>query len=249
MHVIVGLGNPGSKFERHRHNIGMLVVDSIHHQHAGMSPWRKRFQAQVSEGVIAGHKVLLIKPMTFMNESGQAVGEAVRFYKLSPNDVSVFYDELDLQPGKVRIKRGGGAGGHNGIRSLDAHIGKEYRRVRIGIGHPGAKERVTSHVLGDFAKRDAEWLDPLLVAVADEIPLLLDGKDSAFMNRLHLVLEPDAAPETTDDAPKKKKDKKKAAAAQGEPTPAVSLASTPDQPKKGPLAAGLERLLGIKKDR
>lgn len=250
MHVIVGLGNPGPKYERHRHNIGMLAVDSIHRQHAGMSPWRKRFQAEVSEGSIAGHKVLLIKPMTFMNESGRAVGEALRFYKLSPEDVTVLYDELDLPPAKVRIKRGGGAGGHNGIRSLDAHIGKDYRRVRIGIGHPGAKERVTSHVLGDFAKRDAEWLDPLLITIANEIPLLLDGKDSVFMNRLHLVLEPEAA----EKPPKKKKAGKEIAKTSDDSTaaaPAVSappVASKTDQPKKGPLAAGLERLLGLKKD-
>ncbi len=248
MQVIVGLGNPGPKYERNRHNIGMLAVDAIHRRHSGLSPWRKRFQAEVSEGMIAGHKVLLVKPMTFMNESGRAVGEALRFYKLSADDVSVFYDELDLPPAKVRIKRAGGAGGHNGIRSLDAHIGKDYRRVRLGIGHPGAKERVTGHVLGDFAKPDAAWLDPLLDAIADDIALLLDDKESAFMNRLHRAVEP----EGTDKKAGRKADKaapKTETATTGTKAPQVTtVTATPDQSKKGPLAAGLERLLGIKRD-
>src|SRR5690606_34982868 len=143
---------------------GFMAADAIHRRHS-FSPWSKKFNALVSEGRIGGEKVILIKPQTFMNLSGQAVGEAMRFYKLAPSDLTVLYDELDLAPGKVRVKTGGGAGGHNGIRSLDAHCGKEYRRVRIGIGHPGSKERVTGHVLGDFAKADHEWLDPLLDAV------------------------------------------------------------------------------------
>jgi PTH1 family peptidyl-tRNA hydrolase len=190
MLILAGLGNPGNKYAGHRHNIGFMAADEIHRRH-NFSPWRSRFQAQCAEGQMAGEKVLLLKPSTFMNESGRSVGEAMRFYKLEPGDVVVIYDELDLPPGKMRMKRGGGAGGHNGIRSLDAHLGKDYRRMRLGIDHPGDKARVTGHVLGDFAKRDHEWLDPLLAVVAENAPLLASGDDSSFMNKVHLALQPD----------------------------------------------------------
>jgi PTH1 family peptidyl-tRNA hydrolase len=171
MLIIAGLGNPGAKYAGNRHNIGFMAVDEIVRRH-GFSPWRKKFQAEVSEGLLGGESVLLMKPQTYMNESGRAVGEAMRFYNLGPEDIVVLYDELDLAPGKVRIKTGGGSGGHNGIKSIDAHCGKDYRRVRLGIGHPGSRDRVTGYVLGDFAKADAEWLEPLIEAVGSHADLL-----------------------------------------------------------------------------
>lgn len=185
MLLIVGLGNPGPKYQNHRHNVGFMAVDEIH-RHDGFSSWKVRFQAQCAEGKMGDDKVLLLKPTTFMNESGRAVGEAARFYKIAPAKVVVLYDELDLAPGKVRVKTGGGAGGHNGIRSIDAHLGKDYRRVRIGIGHPGHKDRVTGHVLGDFAKADHVWLDPLLDEIGRNAELLAKGDNAGFMNRLAL---------------------------------------------------------------
>ena len=190
MLIIAGLGNPGQKYENHRHNVGFMAVDEIH-RHGDFEPWKSRFQALTAEGRMDGRKVLLIKPATFMNESGRAVGEAVRFYKLEAEDVVVLYDELDLAPGKIRVKKGGGAGGHNGIRSLDAHLGKDYRRVRIGIGHPGHKDKVTGHVLGDFSKADQNWLVPLLDEIARNADLLTTGDDAGFMNRIALRLQSD----------------------------------------------------------
>ncbi len=204
MLIIAGLGNPGSKYAGHRHNIGFMTADEIHRRYS-FSPWRMRFQAMTAEAQIDGEKVLLIKPTTFMNESGRAVGEVVRFFKVEPGDVVVIYDELDLPPGKMRMKRGGGAGGHNGIRSIDAHLGKDYRRMRLGIGHPGDKARVSGHVLGDFARSDREWLDNLLPVIADNVPLLVAGDDSSFMNKVHLALAPDAAEKDKAAKPKPKK--------------------------------------------
>ncbi|MDI6835541.1 MAG: aminoacyl-tRNA hydrolase, partial [Rhizobiaceae bacterium] len=157
MLIIAGLGNPGAKYSENRHNIGFMAVDAIHRRHR-FSPWSKKFKAEIAEGEIAGEKVLLMKPQTFMNLSGEAVGEAMRFYKLKPADIVAIHDELDLPAGRARMKTGGGHGGHNGLRSLDAHCGKDYRRLRLGIGHPGDKERVHGHVLGDFAKVDRIWL-------------------------------------------------------------------------------------------
>lgn len=186
MRVIAGLGNPGSQYAGNRHNIGFMAVDAIHRRH-GFSGWSRKFKAEIAEGEIGGERVMLIKPQTFMNLSGEAVGEAMRFYKLKPEDIVVLYDELDLPPGKVRVKLGGGHGGHNGIKSLDAHCGKEYRRVRLGIGHPGSKEAVHNHVLGDFAKADRVWLEPLLDAVADHTDMLLRGEDSQFLNKIALM--------------------------------------------------------------
>ena len=188
MLVIAGLGNPGPKYAANRHNIGFMAADAIVRRHSSFGPWQNKFNAEISEGRFGDDKVLIIKPLTFMNNSGQAVGEALRFYKLGPQDLIVLYDELDLTPGKVRIKTGGGSGGHNGIKSIDAHCGKDYRRVRLGIGHPGAKERVHSHVLGDFAKADRAWLDPLLDTIADNAVLLVKGEDSSFMNKIALAV-------------------------------------------------------------
>ena len=199
MILLVGLGNPGAKYERNRHNVGFMAADAIVRRHS-FSPPRARFQGIVSEGMFDGEKAIVLKPTTYMNESGRAVGEAMRFYKLTPADVVVFYDELDLDPGKIRIKTGGGAAGHNGIRSIASHIGPDFRRVRIGIGHPGAKDRVLGYVLGDFSKADAAWVEPMLDAMADAAPLLAEGKDATFANKVHLALNPEPAkkPKTED---------------------------------------------------
>ncbi|WP_120498840.1 aminoacyl-tRNA hydrolase [Kiloniella sp. EL199] len=183
MLLFVGLGNPGQKYENNRHNIGFMAVDDIAHRH-NFSPWRSRFQGKTSEGRIGSEKVLALKPETYMNESGRAVGEAIRFFKIDPEDVFVFYDELDLAPGKLRIKKSGGSGGHNGIKSIDAHIGKEYWRLRMGIGHPGHKERVTGHVLGDFSKADQDWLGKEINAISQHIDLLVKGDSPGFMSKV-----------------------------------------------------------------
>lgn len=193
MLLIVGLGNPGPKYERNRHNVGFMAVDEIVRRHS-FGPWRARFQGQVSEGQIGGRKVLVLKPMTFMNESGKAVGEAARFFKISADDIWVFYDELDLAAAKLKVKQGGGHAGHNGLRSIDAHLakdlGKDYWRVRIGIGHPGDKAKVHGHVLGDFSK--AEWpaTEKLIDAMADAFPTLVERGFSDFMSKVSLILKP-----------------------------------------------------------
>ena len=192
MHLIVGLGNPGSKYQGNRHNIGFMAVDEVVRRH-GFSPWRKRFQGETSDGMLAGEKVLLLKPLTYMNESGRSVGAAMSFYNIDPAQVIVLYDELDLEPGKVRVKLGGGAAGHNGIRSMIAHCGPHFVRVRLGIGHPGDKNLVHPHVLSDFAKSDKAWLTPLLEAVACNIDLLVTGEEGSFQNKVHLAVNP--APE------------------------------------------------------
>jgi len=189
MLLLVGLGNPGAEYARNRHNIGFMAAEAIARRH-GFSPWKKRFQGQTCEGTVAGDKVLALEPLTYMNLSGQSVGAALQFFKLKPEQVVVFYDELDLPPGKIRVKKGGGAGGHNGIRSMDAHIGKEYWRVRLGIGHPGDKNLVSNYVLHDFAKADQTWLEPLLDACADAFPLLVQGQPENFMNKVTLATQP-----------------------------------------------------------
>ena len=237
MLLFAGLGNPGGKYQNNRHNVGFMAADAIARRH-DFSPWSKKFQGLVTEGTIGGEKILLIKPQTFMNLSGQSVGEAMRFYKLQPGDVTVFYDELDLLAGKVRVKVGGGAGGHNGIRSLDQHIGNPYRRIRIGIGHPGVKELVHGHVLGDFAKADAEWLEPLLEAIAENADKLAKGDDSGFMNKVSLALQDRLTPTGDDDRPPAKAPKQQSHIRQARPQPAVKL------PETGPMAAMLKKLLG-----
>jgi len=193
MLIIAGLGNPGAKYAGHRHNIGFMAVDAIAGAH-GFSPWRSKFQAEICDGRLGTEKVLLMKPQTFMNLSGQAVGEAMRFYKLTPDDVIVLHDELDLAPGKVRVKTGGGHAGHNGLRSLHQHIGPDFTRVRLGIGHPGDKRLVTNHVLGDFAKADSDWLDDLLRGIAEGAPKLASGDASGFMNAVALKVKPPKPP-------------------------------------------------------
>ena len=189
MHLLVGLGNPGANFSRNRHNIGFMAVDEIVRRHS-FGPWRKRFEGQCAEGTFDGEKILALKPNTFMNESGRAVGTAVRFYKLTPQDVTVFHDEIDLAPEKVRFKRGGGHAGHNGIRDIAAHIGAEFARVRIGVGHPGLKDRVSGHVLDDFSKAEMEWVLPMLDAMSEAFPFLATGDGPAFTSRLALILKP-----------------------------------------------------------
>jgi len=185
----VGLGNPEPGMLRQRHNIGFMALDVIAHRH-GFSPWRQRFKGVFAEGSVGGVKVLALKPLTYMNASGESVQAAAAFYKLPPDDITAFHDELDLVPGKVRVKRGGGAAGHNGLRSMDRQLGTpDYWRVRLGIGHPGDKARVTGHVLGDFAKVDQDWLRDLLDAVGDAAPLLAGDKPEDFMTRVALLTQ------------------------------------------------------------
>ena len=185
MKLFVGLGNPGAKYAGNRHNIGYMAVERIAADH-GFGPWRKGFQGQVSEGRLGSEKVILLKPETFMNLSGQSVGEALRFYKLTPAEVTVFHDELDLAPAKVRVKTGGGHAGHNGLRSVHAHIGEAYGRVRLGIGHPGHKDAVAGYVLHDFAKADQDWLDDVLRGVSDGAVALAAGDAARFQNAVAL---------------------------------------------------------------
>jgi len=195
MFLLVGLGNPGPRYAGNRHNIGYMAVDEIVRRH-GFGAWRGRFQGLLAEGRRDGTRLLALKPETYMNESGRSVGEALRFFKLEPASVIVFYDELDLRLGKLKVKHGGGNAGHNGLRSIDAHIGKDYWRVRLGIGHPGEKHLVHSHVLKDFSKEEAKTVEKLLDAVADELPRLLEGDDGGFMSRVaHVMAPPKPKPE------------------------------------------------------
>ena len=226
MLLIVGLGNPGRRYAGHRHNVGFMAADELHRRQR-FSAWRARFEGEISEGLLGGEKAYVLKPATFMNESGRSVGQAMRFHRLSPAGLVVIHDELDLPPGKMRVKTGGGHGGHNGLKSIEAHVGKEFRRIRIGIGHPGAKELVNGHVLHDFAKSDQDWIGPLLAAIADNAPLLAARDDASFMNRVHLAV-----------------------AREGEPAAAPLAAANPAAPRTaergmgGALADGLKRLLG-----
>jgi PTH1 family peptidyl-tRNA hydrolase len=187
MLLFVGLGNPGPKYVGNRHNIGFMAVQAIARRHE-ISPWRRRFQGVTVEGNIAGERVLLLLPGTYMNESGRAVLEAANFYKLEPAGIVVFHDEVDLPAAKVRVKVGGGVAGHNGLRSITAHLGNDYKRVRIGIGKPDVKELVPMHVLGDFAKSEWAWVEALCDVIAENAPLLIEGRDSTFQNRVHLAM-------------------------------------------------------------
>ena len=198
--LFVGLGNPGAKYAGNRHNVGFMALDRITADHV-FSAWRSKFQGQISEGRLGTEKVVLLKPETFMNNSGQSVGEAMRFYKLEPTEVMVFHDEIDLAPGKLRVKQGGGHAGHNGLRSLHAHIGDTYGRVRIGVGHPGRKDAVPHYVLKDFAKADQDWLAPMLDGIADGAPDLASGDSGRFQNAVALRMKP---PKKTSDATKPK---------------------------------------------
>jgi peptidyl-tRNA hydrolase, PTH1 family len=192
MKLFVGLGNPGSAYAHHRHNVGFMAAERIALRH-GLGPWKKRFHGLVCDGQIGGHRVILLKPQTYMNDSGRSVGDAQRYLKISEGDIYVFHDELDLAPGKLKFKTGGGNAGHNGLRSITAHIGNEYPRVRIGIGHPGAKEAVLHHVLNDFARADAAWLEPLLDAIAEAAPRLAAGDDARFLTDVARAMSKPAA--------------------------------------------------------
>jgi len=189
MRLFVGLGNPGAKYARNRHNIGFMAIDAIAADH-GFAPFRRKFQGEISEGRLGSERVALLKPATFMNLSGQSVGEAMRFHKLAPADIVVFQDEIDLAPGKLRVKTGGGHAGHNGLRSLHAHIGPDYVRVRMGVGHPGHKDAVAGWVLRDFAKADQDWLDDMLRGVSDGAADLAAGDSGRFTNAVALRLNP-----------------------------------------------------------
>ena len=232
MKVFVGLGNPGAQYERNRHNVGFMVLDRIGELHR-FSGWKKRFQALTADGSIGDDRVLLIKPQTYMNESGQAVGEALRFLKLSPADLYVFHDELDLAPGKLKVKFGGGNAGHNGLRSLSAHIGNDYARVRIGIGHPGSKDLVSGYVLHDFAKADALWLEPMLDAMAKAAGRLAEGDAERFQTDVARVLQPPKEPKEAKD----KKGARDAAASGGDEAEAASDVHRPAV-RRGPHPAG-----------
>ena len=188
MQIWTGLGNPGPKYALHRHNIGFMACDVIAEMH-GFGPVQKKFSGWVQEGTIGGEKILLLKPATYMNESGRAVGEALRFYKLGVEDLTVFHDELDLAPFKIKVRRGGGLAGHNGLRSINQHLGPDFRRVRIGIGHPGSKERVTGHVLGNYAKAEMDDLAEMLGAISAEADWLARGDDARFMSEIALRLQ------------------------------------------------------------
>jgi PTH1 family peptidyl-tRNA hydrolase len=231
MKLLVGLGNPGNQYEGNRHNIGFMALDAIAREN-GITQFRSKHAGSLAEGTIAGEKVILLKPQTFMNRSGDSVQQVAKFYKIEPADIIVFYDELDLAPGKVRVKIGGGNGGHNGLRSIDPQIGLDYKRVRLGIGHPG-KEYVTHHVLGDFAKADQDWLAPLLEGIGKHADMLIKGDDSGFMNKLALATraadEPAAKP-----APKAQSHIRQARPAK----PQAKL------PETGPMANMLKKLFG-----
>lgn len=187
--LIAGLGNPGATYLRHRHNVGFMALDVIHESY-DFGPWRKRFDGAIAEGTLSGRKVHLLKPATYMNESGRSVGAAARFFKSAPAAVVVLHDEIDLAAGKLRAKSGGGDAGHNGLRSITATLGPSYRRVRIGVGHPGEKDRVHGHVLQNFSKADEEWLVPLLSAIAEAAPFLAKDDDAGFMNKVAVTLNP-----------------------------------------------------------
>lgn len=238
MLLIVGLGNPGPKFEKNRHNVGFMAVDRIIDRH-NFTQSQKKFKSDVFEGKLAGEKTLILKPDTFMNLSGEAVGQAMRFYKLAPEDIFVIHDELDLAAGKVRIKQGGSPGGHNGLKSMDAHCGKEYFRFRLGIGHPGNKARVNSHVLGDFAKSDAEWLEPLLDALATNADLIAKRDNSTLMNKISLATKP--AQKKTSPPTKEQNTKAKSHIHQARQNNKKPEAI-------GPMADMLKKLLGKKED-
>jgi PTH1 family peptidyl-tRNA hydrolase len=236
--LLVGLGNPGGKYARHRHNVGFMAVDAVAEAH-GFSPARSKFRAELREGWLEGPsgrvKAIALKPQTYMNVSGQSVGEAARFFQIPLSNIVVFHDELDLAPGKIRVKTGGGSAGHNGLRSLDAHLGPEYRRVRIGIGHPGDKAMVTPHVLGDFAKSDREWLDPLLSAIAKAAPLLAVD-DARFTGAVAETLRPQTEKRLREEKP----EERPAAAAETKAAPAPA-------PRRNPFAEALARLLPHRK--
>jgi len=232
MKLFVGLGNPGAQYARQRHNVGFMALDAIAGRAGGVA-WRGKFQGEVAELTLDGIRCVLLKPQTFMNESGRAVGEAARFHKIAPGDVVVFHDEVDLAPGKVRVKTGGGAAGHNGLKSIAAHLGPDFRRVRIGVGHPGHRDRVAGYVLHDFSKADRAWLEPLLEEIAAAAPALASGDDANFMNQV--------ARKTGGEKPAKRPPAKAKKAAKREQ---AESGARGEPASEGALAHMLRRLLG-----
>lgn len=232
MRLFVGLGNPGAKYAKNRHNIGFMAVDRIAEDH-GFGPWRGKFRGQVAEGRLGTQKALLLKPETFMNLSGNAVQEAAQFYKLPPADIVVFHDELDLAPGKCRVKTGGGHAGHNGLRSIHGQIGADYTRVRIGIGHPGHKDAVARYVLHDFAKADADWLDDVIRGMSDGAPHLAAGDSGKFMNAVALRVAP----------PRSSKTAEKGADKTDKTTKPPEKPSTPTPPNEPDPRSALQKLM------
>ena len=233
MKILVGLGNPGDKYEQNRHNVGFMAVEAIAENHGG-GAWKRRFQGMATEVDLGRERCLLLKPSTFMNESGRSIGEAMRFFKISPADVIVFHDELDLEPGRIRVKFGGGHAGHNGLKSISAHVGNDYHRVRIGIGHPGSREAVVSYVLHDFSKKDREWLEPLLNAVARGVPHLVAGQDAKFLNeiaRVNRAAVEAAAPARKDERPAPVPAQPVMADATAAPSASAAVASAPAAPQ------------------
>ncbi|WP_120499727.1 aminoacyl-tRNA hydrolase [Roseovarius sp. EL26] len=228
MLMFVGLGNPGAKYAGNRHNIGFMALDRIAEDH-GFAPWKSKFQGQICEGRLGSEKILLLKPETFMNLSGQSVGEAMRFYKLTPDDIIVFHDELDLAPGKLRVKQGGGHAGHNGLRSIHQHIGEAYARVRLGVGHPGRKELVAHYVLQDFAKADANWLDDLMRGICDGAAELAAGRNDKFLNAVALRLTPARSSKTKPAESTKPTSMKPAAKPQAAPDTRTALQKLADK--------------------
>jgi peptidyl-tRNA hydrolase, PTH1 family len=240
MKLFVGLGNPGAQYARQRHNVGYVALDKIVDAHS-LGAWRKRFQGETAEGTLGGERVVLLKPTTYMNDSGRSVGEAARFLKIPVEDIYVFHDEIDLAPGKLKVKVGGGNAGHNGLRSLTAHLGNEYHRVRIGVGHPGTKDAVAHYVLHDFAKVEYGWLDPLLDAMADAAPYLAKGDSARFLSQVALKTRADDAPDEPEPPPPPKKPER----APRNPHPAGERAGK----RAGALAENLKKWLAGRGDK
>lgn len=231
MQLFVGLGNPGPKYANNRHNIGFMALEHIAADH-GFGPWKSKFQGSLTEGTLGGEKILLLKPETFMNRSGQSVQEAARFYKLTADDITVFHDELDLAPGRLKVKQGGGHAGHNGLRSIHAHIGEAYQRVRMGIGHPGNKDLVAHYVLHDFHKMDQDWLDDLLRGISDGAAHLAGGDPGKFMNAVALRTAP---PRSSDKA------KRPETSARIHPTPKPDPKPEPAEDTRNPMQKLLDK--------
>lgn len=236
MQLFVGLGNPGAQYAVNRHNIGFMALDRIAQAH-DFSPWRSKFDALTAEGLLDGRKVMLIKPQTFMNLSGQSVGAAIRFFKLCASNVTVFHDELDLAPGKLRCKQGGGHAGHNGLRSLHQHIGPDYARVRLGIGHPGDRRLVSTYVLNDFSRTDRDWLDPLLDAIASAAPRLAAGDAAGFANDVAARI----APPQRKSAPGPKRARDPAPGRPGKGASATGAATPPSADTRSALQKLMDR--------
>lgn len=247
MKLFVGLGNPGDTYRGHRHNIGFMAVERIAERH-GFGPWRKKFSGLISEGTIGAERVTLLKPETFMNESGRSAGDAARFLKIPVSDIYVFHDELDLTPGKIKVKAGGGNAGHNGLRSLSAHLDNDYVRVRLGIGHPGSKDAVAPYVLNNFAKSERDWLDALLDAVADAAPHLARGDDSRFLSDVALkIAPPKEKPSKRDQRDSEPKSADPPAAAPAKPARGQHPAGERMGKRQSALAENLKKWLGARK--